>query len=181
MKENNGQQLPLSGFESSWIYQRTFVTEACGREGHHSWVFTTWAQAMYTFVVGHWCENTAIALFKLLYLHMGLLEVIQFQILFSLLMRSRERFELRELLICSRYFFLSSRWLKKIKTVCQGHYFNAPQTLGFCILYMYLTDYRLCPFFVTWKYALNDAFQSLINAVLLEGRPRTTLGLISHI
>ena len=50
---------------------------------------------MYTFVVGHWCENTAIALFKLLYLHMGLLEVIQFQILFSLLMRSRERFELR--------------------------------------------------------------------------------------
>ena len=50
---------------------------------------------MYTFVVGHWCENTAIALFKLLYLHMGLLEVIQFQNLFSLLMRSRERFELR--------------------------------------------------------------------------------------
>ena len=154
MKENNGQQLPLSGFESSWIYQRTFVTEACGREGHHSWVFTTWAQAMYTFVVGHWCENTAIALFKLLYLHMGLLEVIQFQILFSLLLRKEKtrftkRFELKpsRLLICSRYFFLSSRWLKTIKDYAKGAILT-PKKLDFVYIkfVVYLTDYRLSIF-----------------------------------
>ena len=182
MKENNGQQLKVSGFESSWIYQRTFAESDA--EGHHSWVSRLEQQC--THLSFHWCEN--ITHVKLLCICTRGLKVIQFQILFSLLLRKEKtrftkRFELKpsRLLICSRYFFLSSRWLKTIKDYAKGAILT-PKNWILCILnslYMYLTDYRLS-IFVTSKYALNDAFQSLINAILLEGKPSHPWSVFTH-
>ena len=85
MKENNGQQLKVSGFESSWIYQRTFAESDA--EGHHSWVSRLEQQC--THLSFHWCENiTHVELFCIC--TRGL-KVIQFQILFSLLRRKKKR------------------------------------------------------------------------------------------
>ena len=148
MKENNGQQLKVSGFESSWIYQRTFAESDA--EGHHSWVSRLEQQC--THLSFHWCENiTHVALFCIC--TRGL-KVIQFQILFSLLLRKEKtrftkRFELKpsRLLICSRYFFLSSRWLKTIKDYAKGAILT-PKKLDFVYtkFVVYLTDYRLSIF-----------------------------------
>ena len=113
--------------------------------------FTTWA-AMYTFVVSlvwkYYSWSSSICTRGL--------KVIQFQILFSLLLRKKtrftKRFELKpsRLLICSRYFFLSSRWLKTIKDFAKGTILT-PKKIWFCIptytkLTVYLTDYRLSIF-----------------------------------
>ena len=183
MKENNGQQLKVSGFESSWIYQRTFAESDA--EGHHSWVSRLEQQC--THLSFHWCENiTHVALFCIC--TRGL-KVIQFQILFNLLLRKEKtrftkRFELKpsRLLICSRYFFLSSRWLKTIKDYAKGAILT-PKKLDFVytrVTALYTWLIIGCPFFVTSKYALNDAFQSLINAILLEGKPSHPWSVFTH-
>ena len=183
MKENNGQQLKVSGFESSWIYQRTFAESDA--EGHHSWVSRLEQQC--THLSFHWCEN--ITHVKLLCICTRGLKVIQFQILFSLLLRKEKtrftkRFELKpsRLLICSRYFFLSSRWLKTIKDYAKGAILT-PKKLDFVytrVTALYTWLIIGCPFFVTSKYVLNDAFQSLINAILLEGKPSHPWSVFTH-
>ena len=125
MKENNGQQLKVSGFESSWIYQRTFAESDA--EGHHSWVSRLEQQC--THLSFHWCEN--ITHVKLLCICTRGLKVIQFQILFSLLLRKKNEIYQKiwvEAFKAVNLFTLLFSVIKMIeddKRLWQGRYFNA--------------------------------------------------------